>query len=293
MILLGISGGPDSMFLLYQYRNRKDIVVATVNYNVRSDSSHDVEIVRAFCDKHNIKFELLEIDKSIKHDGNFEAWARKQRYLFFKQIYKKYNCSKLLLAHQKDDFLETAIMQDQSKREPLYYGIKEQNYLYSMHIGRPLLSQYFKSEIIDFLKVNNINYAVDSTNELPIYTRNKIRLSLLTKTTAQKDEMIKNYKLKNQELLVREKQINEEYTRWKNNKFSQDYFDNLLFKKEIIFKLIHVYFDDVELSSRKIESIKDFVLSTNRTSKFLLKKDVYLIKEHGCLKLLENWVLYI
>ncbi|MFZ8217866.1 ATP-binding protein, partial [Mycoplasmopsis bovis] len=43
MILLGVSGGPDSMYLLdLLYSKRKDIVVATVNYNVRENSSYDV-----------------------------------------------------------------------------------------------------------------------------------------------------------------------------------------------------------------------------------------------------------
>nr|WP_307907516.1 tRNA lysidine(34) synthetase TilS [Mycoplasmopsis bovis] len=108
MILLGVSGGPDSMYLLdLLYSKRKDIVVATVNYNVRENSSYDVEVVRKYCQEKEIIFEHLEIDKNACFKGNFEQWARNIRFDFFKKLYEKYNCEALYLAHQKDDFIES------------------------------------------------------------------------------------------------------------------------------------------------------------------------------------------
>ena len=68
--LLAISGGPDSMFLLNQYK-KKDIVVAHVNYNKRTDSNIDEQIVRDFCLLHNIKLEVLNIKETPK--GNFQS----------------------------------------------------------------------------------------------------------------------------------------------------------------------------------------------------------------------------
>jgi tRNA(Ile)-lysidine synthase len=46
------------------------------------------------------------------------------------------------MAHHKDDFIETALMQQKSNRLPSYFGIKRKNYLYEMHIYRPYVLSY-------------------------------------------------------------------------------------------------------------------------------------------------------
>lgn len=73
MILLGISGGPDSMYLLHKISKKtKDIIVATVNYNIRKDSSKDVKIVEDYCIKNNIRFFIHKVAENICFTGNFE-----------------------------------------------------------------------------------------------------------------------------------------------------------------------------------------------------------------------------
>ena len=126
-LLLGVSGGPDSMLLLNYFKD-KNIIVCHVNYCVIEDSYNDENIVREFCKKNNIKLEVLNL-KNYSYKGNFENEARKLRYEFYQKVYLENNCDFLLLAHHKDDFLETAIMQKESKRFNLYYGIKKENFL--------------------------------------------------------------------------------------------------------------------------------------------------------------------
>ncbi len=68
-LLLAVSGGPDSMFLLNWYKS-KNVVVAHVNYHKREDSDIDEKIVRAFCESNNIPLEVLSVSQ--KHVGNFQ-----------------------------------------------------------------------------------------------------------------------------------------------------------------------------------------------------------------------------
>ena len=106
--LVAVSGGSDSMALLDMlYKNGENLVVCHVNYDVRESALRDEEIVRKYCEKRNIKLEVLKGFVYDKKDGNFENWARVIRYNFFKEMYKKYNCKYLYVGHNLDDLLET------------------------------------------------------------------------------------------------------------------------------------------------------------------------------------------
>ncbi|MBT1390325.1 tRNA lysidine(34) synthetase TilS [Mycoplasma bovis] len=282
MILLGVSGGPDSMYLLdLLYSKRKDIVVATVNYNVRENSSYDVEVVRKYCQEKEIIFEHLEIDKNACFKGNFEQWARNIRFDFFKKLYEKYNCEALYLAHQKDDFIESYFMQKESNRKPDFFGIKAQNEIFGMNVLRPLVNTVFKSEILEYLHKNKIDYAYDYTNDLTIYTRNKIRNRLKNLSNREKSKIIDEINKLNQNLQMTENEVLSEYDEWKNTNFSQDTFAKLKNKDRLVYKLIYEKFSNISLSKGKINSVVEFILSKNRTSNYLLKNDVFMQKKHG------------
>ncbi|WP_036452542.1 tRNA lysidine(34) synthetase TilS [Mycoplasma buteonis] len=279
-IILAVSGGPDSMFLLNKYK-KYNITVAFINYNQRENSYIDEQIVSVFCSQHNINLLKLCVNKNDYQGGNFQNWAREIRYKFFKEIYIKEKADYLFTAHHLDDFLETAIMQKESHRFTFFYGIKKNSYLNGMKIYRPFVNRYFKKTILKKCEKKNIPFAVDYTNEIPKYTRNKIRLTNQNKSFFSKYLMYLWFKNKNLSLKNIENSVNLEYKIWKEKDFSQDLFELLKYKNELIFKLINNQFENIELSTKKINSIVQFVLSPNRTSKYLLKKDVYLIKNKG------------
>ncbi|WP_029513446.1 tRNA lysidine(34) synthetase TilS [Mycoplasmopsis primatum] len=282
MILLGVSGGPDSMYLLDEvYNHRKDIIVATVNYNFRENSSIDFEIVRDYCKEKNITFKGLEIDKNDSFKGNFENWARQKRFIFFKKIYEEFHCEALYLAHQKDDFLESAMMQRNANRSPFYYGIKPENIVYGMIVKRPLVLKLFKNEIITELDKRNIKYAIDYTNELPIYSRNKIRIELNKLSNIEKQKEIDEILIKNNELKKTESQVIDEYNKWEKTRFDQSEFMKYKNQISLIYMLIHKKYNNVNLTKNKIKSIIDFILCNNRTNKYMLMKNVYLVKIKG------------
>lgn len=276
-LLLGVSGGPDSMLLLNYFKD-KNIIVCHVNYCVREDSYNDENIVREFCKNNNIKLEVLNL-KNHSYKGNFENEARKLRYEFYKKIYIKNKCDFLLLAHHKDDFLETAIMQKESKRFNLYYGIKKENFLWGMNIIRPFVDMLWKNDILNLCATFNLKYALDYTNELDLYSRNKVRNRLKKLSETEKEKMYLNYVEENLKNALLETQILKLYEEWKDSNFDCDFIlRNKASANYLIYAFIHKHYDEVKLSSRKINSIYQFIVSSNRTANYKLNDFVILKK---------------
>ncbi|AZG68485.1 tRNA lysidine(34) synthetase TilS [Mycoplasma struthionis] len=282
-ILIGNSGGPDSMFLSYILKDY-NLILVHVNYHKRKTSDYDQSLVYEFAKKINKHFEVLEIKHSEKQSGNFQAIAREERYDFYKQMAKKYNTNILFLAHHKDDFLETAIMQENSKRMPEYWGIKKENQIDNLLIYRPLLDYFWKDEIKNYMLENNYEFAIDYTNDLPEYTRNKIRLELKKISVDKKQLLFDEYNTKNVEKLKQTKEIKELYDNWKNQDFDCDFLKKQVLKKELVFYLIHNNFKNIKLSKNKLENIILFLESKNRTSKYKLADDIFLYKQKNMIK---------
>jgi len=83
-------------------------------------------------------------------------------------------------------------MQEKKSKDYLFYGLKKENYYKGFILKRPLLKIY-KKDIIDFLIKNEIKFANDKTNLLPIYTRNIIRSNLKKKTFEEKEVIYDNF----------------------------------------------------------------------------------------------------
>ena len=177
-IVIGVSAGPDSMCLLDILRKKTDkLVVAHINHNIRKESKEEEEYLKDYCQKNNIIFESMTITEY--QENNFENEARKKRYTFYEEILKKYNSTKLFLAHHGDDLIETVLMKiERGSNLEGYAGIKMINKLPKYDIIRPLLP-YTKEDIINYNKSHNITYYIDSSNTNTDYTRNWYRLKIL------------------------------------------------------------------------------------------------------------------
>lgn len=178
-ILVGFSGGPDSMALLMALLMIKDsldlsLLVAHVNYNLRGDDSDgDEAFVREFCFSHN----LYLVIKSVKIDSeaNFEATARDVRMNYFKTLLKDYKLDYIALGHNQGDNAETVLMNlIRGAGITGLRGILPK----SNRIIRPLL-EFTREEIYAFLTEEDVAWREDKTNEESNYTRNKIRNELL------------------------------------------------------------------------------------------------------------------
>lgn len=184
-ILLAVSGGPDSMLMLnYFHRCKKyDFIAFHLNHCIRKDSIKDENLVREYCNNYGIELYVERIDiasLALKNKENLENFARKKRYEMYLKYSAKYGCNLVATAHNMDENVETIILniiRGKSLRGicgiPLKRAINKK-----ISVVRPILCLR-KSEIIEYLKENNINYIIDKTNLDVGYTRNWIRHKLL------------------------------------------------------------------------------------------------------------------
>lgn len=175
-VLLACSTGVDSMVLLdllLKHANNCQIIISHINHQKRKQSILEEEYIIKYCEEKNIKCYV----KKLEHyeEGNFQEWARIQRYEFFEEIIRKEGIDYLLTAHHADDNLETIIMRLlKSSSLKGYAGIEKEIKKENYSILRPLLD-YSKNEIITYAKENNIFYYQDESNFSDDYTRNRIR----------------------------------------------------------------------------------------------------------------------
>lgn len=270
------------LFWLQQIFQNTQIIVASVNYKTRLESDKEIELVEKYCKKHKIIFESAVYDAR-NSTKNFENWARVKRYEFFNKIYKKYQCFALYLGHHKDDFLETCIMQKKSKRLPVFWGIKEVNFLNEMNIVRPFLHLFFKTQILKKIHDFNIPYMNDSSNDFDVYTRNSIRLEIKDWSFEQKNTLINSYKKLNEENKVLESKINYDFKLWEQSNFDNRVFKKMKNQEKLMFKYIHQNYSNIKLSSSKLDSILHWYLMQKGTGKYLIKSNVFIFKVKGCL----------
>ena len=176
-IILGVSGGPDSITALVILNELKEklnfeIVVAHINHGIRKNNKNDEEYVKNFCNKLGIKcYVLHENVKKIAENKKIgiEEAGREVRYSFFNEILEKENAKKIAIAHNKNDNGETIIMN--ILRGTGISGIKGIEPKSGIYI-RPLI-EISRDEIEEFSK--NLNPCHDESNDENEFTRNKIR----------------------------------------------------------------------------------------------------------------------
>ena len=92
-IVVGVSGGPDSICLLDNLKILKvNIVVAHLNHMIREEAKEDEQYVKKYCEKNKIEFYAKSIDvQKIAHTNKIgtEEAGRFARYEFFDEILKK------------------------------------------------------------------------------------------------------------------------------------------------------------------------------------------------------------
>ncbi len=183
-IIVGVSGGPDSLSLLkilYDIKNNISkygltykIIVAHINHQIRKEANEEEKFVKEICKKYNIEFYSKRIDiKKVANNNKIgtEEAGRKIRYEFFEQIGIKTNAQKIAIAHNKNDNVETIIMNAlRGASISGLKGIQPSN----GKIIRPLI-ECSRDEIEEFCREFNLNPKIDKTNFENIYTRNKIR----------------------------------------------------------------------------------------------------------------------
>ena len=176
-LLLAFSYGIDSRALLnVLLKLDYEVVILHVNHKVRLESELEEEETLKLAKKYNLKCYIKHLEKK---DSNFEDYARRERYNFFKEVSKVENTNILLTAHHKDDNLETILMRLLTGSNIYgYAGIHNIVNRNDLIIVRPLLC-VSKNEIREYQKEMNFKYFEDSTNNENVHLRNKIRNSVI------------------------------------------------------------------------------------------------------------------
>ncbi len=212
-VILACSAGPDSMYLLYKIletKFAKNLVVCYFNHKLRVEADEEEEFLEKLSKERWFKLEIAEANiKEIKEKFYSSIWveelARKKRYEFFDAILHIYKTNKILTAHHLDDKIETFFfnlvrgtkitglvnMKNPSK-SPLERGMSERQGDYNRTaILRPLL-KLEKSEILDYLDKNKLEYKIDKTNFLNDFSRNKLRNEIIPQFSEINEKYKKN-----------------------------------------------------------------------------------------------------
>lgn len=186
-IVIGVSGGPDSMCLLDSLYYLKDklnieIFVAHINHMIRKEADEETEYVKDYCKNKNIKcyVKKVEVEKLAKEQKlGTEEMGRKIRYEFFKEIAKKENANKIATAHNLNDNVETVLLNLlRGTGVSGLKGIEIKRIENDIEYIRPI-RECERKEIEEYCEKQKLNPKVDKTNLESIYNRNKVRNDLI------------------------------------------------------------------------------------------------------------------
>lgn len=171
--IIGVSGGPDSMCLLYLFQKMKvDAVVVHINYAKRGmESDKDAELVEQMAFQWGYDCHSLKIDPDESMSENFQQWARDVRYEAFRKLVEEYNATGIAVAHNQDDQVET-ILQKQFRGAGLASWSAMS--VWDGNIFRPLLHTT-REEIETYIQQKSIPYRTDASNLKSEFARNFLR----------------------------------------------------------------------------------------------------------------------
>ncbi len=192
-VILGLSGGPDSVclfFVLLALKEEYDLTLKAVHVNhmIRGkDADEDEEYVKSLCEEFQVPLlvEHIDIPSLAKESGrSLEEEARIARY----EIFEREEADKIVIAHNADDNAETVIfhMVRGSGLDGMC-GIAPVR----GKIIRPLLG-VSKSEIMELLESNDVAYCIDATNSEVDYDRNRIRHNIMPELSQVNDRALEH-----------------------------------------------------------------------------------------------------
>jgi len=192
-VLLAISGGIDSMVMLYLFeKSGFDYGIVHCNFQLRGDESDgDEEFVKKQVLIHGVPafFQTFDTEEYAQINGvSIEMAARELRYEYFEKVRIENNYDFIATAHHSDDLIETFFL-NLSRKTGIkgLTGIKEK----SGNIVRPMLFTN-RSEIESFAKENYIDFREDSSNNEVVFQRNFLRHKIIPLFTELNPSFKKN-----------------------------------------------------------------------------------------------------
>ncbi len=182
-VLVALSGGPDSVTLLYlldrlKSKYRIKLAAAHLDHGIRPEAAEERAFCKNLCRKLKVKFHSKKVDipeLAKKTKSTVEETGRQVRYEYFHYLCERFGYDKIATGHSSDDSAETII-----------FNIARGSGLRGLsgiaprrgNIIRPLI-EIEKKEILKWLKSQKIAYVSDASNLSLEYARNRIRQKIL------------------------------------------------------------------------------------------------------------------
>ena len=289
-VAVGVSGGPDSMALLYLLnnwikKNNGNLVALIVDHKLRKESSLEAKIIYNLLNQKNISSKILTVKKSNVTKKNMSQ-ARTNRYKILTNYCIKNDILHLFIGHHKDDYIETFINRKISGSD--FEGLQSINkntVINKVHILRPLLV-FSKKQIYKFNKNNKVRFIQDPSNSNVKYTRPVIRNYLEKIKISDKKEILNEIKLVKKYLPSYKKMVAEILLKnvilIEKNKL---HFDLKNFKKlhkliaEKVIKKIYYFFFGTNLGLRSnniqklVSLVKEDALTLYNIKGMIIKKE--------------------
>jgi len=292
-IVVGLSGGPDSMCLLdilLKLNKNIKIICAHINHNIREESKDELKFIEEYTSKLDVILETVTFPKKSDSQNYNELELREMRYKYFKELIDKYNAKYLFTAHHGDDLIETILMRiTRGSNLKGYSGFELITDKEDYKIIKPLIFTT-KDEINKYLEVNNIPYVIDNTNNLDDYTRNRYRHNILPFLKEENKNVHLRYLKFSKELLnyynYVDKILTDEVSkRYKDKILYLDKFDKLdeFMKQKIIeYILDDNYMDNLYLvSDIHVNNILNIINSNKPNIIINLPDNLKVIKEYN------------
>lgn len=239
-ILVGLSGGADSVSLIHLLSEMSEkygitVGAAHINHQLRATADRDMNFCVELCKKLNIRIDVLTVDVKAaakKESISEELCARNIRYDFFESL----GYDKIATAHNKNDNAETILfnfMRGASTGGLCGIPYRRQN------IIRPLLDVK-KEDIIGFCTECGYDFVTDETNYKELYTRNKIRLSLIPEIERTFNANFVNTVTANSELIFHDESfLSDEAKKRYTGEILSEYTKEIA--PAILFRMIEIY----------------------------------------------------
>jgi tRNA(Ile)-lysidine synthase len=182
-IIIGLSGGPDSIFLLHVLASLQEelnlkLIAAHLDHGWRPDSGKDVQFCQEAASALGVEFiarKFSDLGLSLKFNGSLEELGRQARRHFFETVRQEYQAQAIALGHHLQDQQETFFIR--LIRGTSLSGLVSMRPRHGAYI-RPLLS-ICKDDMLAYLHEHKIPYLNDPTNDADTFLRNRIRQQVL------------------------------------------------------------------------------------------------------------------
>ena len=181
-IVIGVSGGPDSLALAGLYANwakdaQSNCRAIIIDHGLRANSAEEAFKAQIELGKLCLDSKIIKIDKTPPR-GNVQNWARVQRYKLLTLEARMFRAA-LLLGHHLNDQIETLYMRLGHNSGLIgLAGMKKERLFHSVKIIRPLLGQE-KVDLMAYCRYKDIRPIKDPTNDSMKFERVRARTHLL------------------------------------------------------------------------------------------------------------------